>query len=122
MPPVTRASSSAVISPGRASRCTDGAGVVGGQRLVELAASPPSASANACAIHRGWAWANAVWPSGSSTASGASCCTHAFSSRSPTRRSTALTNPAARLPASTRTSSTVVSTAACGGTRVRSSW
>ena len=65
---------------------------------------------------------HAACPTGSSFGSGASRSTQAASPRSPTRRSTALTNPAERDPASTRTSSTVVSTAAWGGTRVRSSW
>ena len=94
-----------------------GAGVVGGERRVELLGGRRRARrANACAIHRGWACANARWPTGSSSAAGASSLDPGLL--------VALADPAqhrvdeARRPARPRpprTSSTVVATAACGG-------
>ena len=77
-------------------------------------ASAPSASANACAIHRGWAWVKAMWPTGSVSAGGASSATQDASSRAEIVRSTPLTKPARAVSNSMAACSTVVSTAACG--------
>jgi len=79
-------------------------GVVGGQRLLGL---------GQVAAERECRWARAA----SGSAGAVSAIQPSQSSRA-TRRSTALTKPAARRGAR----STVADTAACGGTRVRSSW
>jgi hypothetical protein len=64
---------------------------------------------------------NAVWPTGSVSAGGASSAIQDCSSRLPMVRSTPFTKPARAVSNSIPACSTVVDTAACGSTRVRSS-
>jgi hypothetical protein len=116
------ASSSAVISPGRATRCTAGRSLSASNADFSSSPVSPSASANARATHLGCAERMATLPMASLSGSGARRAIHASSSNSDTLRSTAFTNPLAREPCSDRTRSTVDATAACCGIRVRSSW
>ena len=93
--PPAPTSSSTVDQPGPGHQGDPRGGVVGGQQRVEVAVRPPSASARASTTQRGWR----VRDGGEAAAgpSGATSRTHSPSSRSDTRRSTALVKPAGAL-------------------------
>src|SRR5690606_9808320 len=126
-PPTSSASATASTRPGRAHRCT-GAGslsAASARAVCDSTAPPdrssPSASANARTIHAGWLWTTARWPTGSTSAAGATSAIQSSRDRPATRRSTALAKPvAAGWIRWTR--STVDETAAWAGTRVNSAW
>ncbi len=124
VPCVSVTTSSGSARPGRATRVTRGAVLSASSsagRSSAVSPLPTSDSRSARTIHAGWLWvaASAAVSSGASTRRSSS---HASRSRSPTRRSTALTNCAAPLPMRSRTRPTVSDTAACGGTRIPRSW
>ena len=85
------------------------------------AGSSPRASPSAATIQRGWLYRTARWPTRSASRPGAAISSQASRSRVATRRSTALTNPAGRGPATSLARSTEVATAACAPTLVASS-
>ncbi|CFE49240.1 Uncharacterised protein [Mycobacterium tuberculosis] len=122
VPRTARASSPAVSTPGRAARCTAGRSSSLAKTASSSPTAAPNASAKAWAIHRGCACTNAACPIGSFCASGASSPTQDRSSRPAIVRSTPLTKPARAESNSIPACSTVVDTAACASTRVRSNW
>ena len=118
-PPVLSASSSAEISPGRATRCTTGRAESASSASASSSRLSPSASAKDRAIHSGWAWVNASAPN---SLSGARVRSHSSAGVRPIERSTPLAKPFAFSCPAAATSRTEVSTAAWSPTRVYSSW
>ena len=109
-PPVVSASSSALISPGRATRCNSGR--CESALSADSSSTParlPSASANERAIHSGWAWRNA---SAANSPSGSSFSNHSRAGRRAIARNTPFTNPFALIWFAASAKRTEVSTAA----------
>ena len=120
-------------SPGRATSATRGEVLSAANRCLSCswtdcrsaAACPSNAASNALTIHSGWdsRTANASWLGWAApSAAGATTSSHCARLRSPTRRSTALTKPAAPAPLTWRARPTVSATAAWAGTRIASTW